>query len=44
MDANLREKDLLIVGFWSDWQYLNSIIGSAIENVAPLAELDVSRT
>lgn len=23
MAANLREKDLLVVGFWTDWAYLN---------------------
>ena len=37
MAANLRQKDLLIVGFWSDWQYLNQIIGSALNNVNPLS-------
>jgi hypothetical protein len=37
LDANLRGRDLLIVGFWSDWQYLNQILGSALEDVAPLS-------
>jgi hypothetical protein len=27
MAANLREKDLLVVGFWSDWAYLNENSG-----------------
>lgn len=37
MAANLRKKDLLVVGFWSDWEYLNRIIGSALEDVDPLS-------
>lgn len=37
MAANLREKDLLVIGFWSDWDYLNAIIGSALEDVQPLS-------
>jgi hypothetical protein len=37
MAANLRQKDLLIVGFWSDWEYLNAIISSALGEVQPLS-------
>jgi SIR2-like domain len=37
MAANLREKDLLIVGFWSDWAYLNEILGKALLDVSPLS-------
>lgn len=37
MAANLREKDLLVVGFWSDWSYLNDILGDAIKDVSPLS-------
>ena len=37
MAANLRQRDLLVVGFWSDWTYLNAIIGSALKDVAPLS-------
>ena len=37
MAASLRQKDLLIVGFWSDWKYLNGIIGIALEGVEPLS-------
>jgi len=44
MAANLREKDFLVVGFWTDWDYLNSVIGSALEGVTPrsvtLVDLD----
>lgn len=35
MDANQRERDLLIIGFWTDWRYLNKIIGDALTDVAP---------
>ena len=37
MAANLRQKDILVVGFWSDWQYLNQIIGAALNDVNPLS-------
>ncbi len=37
MAANLREKDLLVVGFWSDWSYLNAILAEAMTGVAPLS-------
>ena len=37
MAANLREKDFLIVGFWSDWAYLNEILESALEGMNPLS-------
>lgn len=33
MAANLRRKDLLIIGFWSDWQYLNQIVTAALTDV-----------
>ena len=35
--TNLRNKDLLVVGFWSDWKYLNQVLGSALNHVGPLA-------
>lgn len=35
MATNLREKDLLFVGFWSDWAYFNGIIGEALTGVEP---------
>lgn len=37
MAAHLRQKDLLVVGFWSDWEYLNAVIGSALTDVDPLS-------
>lgn len=37
MAANLRQKDLLVVGFWSDWQYLNAVLGEALIDVQPLS-------
>ena len=46
MASNLREKDLLIVGFWSDWSYLNEIIDNALQNVSPatITVVDLSET
>lgn len=35
MAANLRQKDLLVVGFWSDWDYLNQVLGDAVEGLNP---------
>jgi hypothetical protein len=37
MAANLRQKDLLVVGFWSDWEYLNAVMGEALIDVQPLS-------
>ena len=37
MAANLRQKDLLVVGFWSDWEYLNAVIGDALIDMQPLS-------
>ena len=37
MAANLRNKDLLVVGFWSDWSYLNAVLAEAMTDVAPLS-------
>jgi len=37
MAANLRQKDLLVIGFWSDWEYLNAVIGGALVDVQPLS-------
>jgi hypothetical protein len=37
MAANLRQKDLLVVGFWSDWDYLNRIVGDAVQSLEPLS-------
>ena len=33
--ANLRERDLLIIGFWSDWGYLNSILEECVSDIEP---------
>ncbi len=35
MEVYLRQKDLLIVGFWSDWDYLNQIMGRALKGIDP---------
>lgn len=37
MAANLRQKDLLVVGFWSDWDYLNQVVGGALHGLNPLS-------
>jgi len=37
MAANLQQKDLLVVGFWTDWAYLNTILGSVLGGLAPLS-------
>lgn len=37
MAANLRQKDLLVVGFWSDWDYLNQILDDAVQGLDPLS-------
>jgi len=37
MAANLRQKDLLVVGFWSDWEYLNQVIDGALQGLDPLS-------
>jgi len=46
MAANLRQKDLLVVGFWSDWDYLNQIVGSSLQGLNPLSVtvIDLSGT
>ena len=35
MSTNLRRKDLLIVGFWCDWNYLNEIFCSTLSALMP---------
>lgn len=37
MAHHLRESDLLVVGFWSDWSYLNTVLAEALTGVAPLS-------
>ena len=37
MASQLRERDFLVVGFWSDWGYLNAILGDALKAVTPLS-------
>ena len=37
MAANLRQKDLLVVGFWSDWHYLNAVLSEALIGMQPLS-------
>lgn len=35
LTSELRNRDIVFVGFWSDWKYLNSVIESALTNVRP---------
>lgn len=35
IEVNLREKDWLIVGYWSDWSYLNETLQAALLGVSP---------
>lgn len=35
MSANLRQKDFLVVGFWSDWTYLNTLLGTVLDGLSP---------
>lgn len=37
MAANLRQKDLLVVGFWSDWDYLNALLETVLDGLAPMS-------
>lgn len=37
MAAHLRQKDLLVVGFWSDWGYLNAVIQGALQGLDPVS-------
>jgi len=38
--ANLPEKDLVFLGFWSDWSYLNAVLSESVHSVhAPLVIL-----
>jgi hypothetical protein len=37
MAANLRQKDLLVVGFWTDWEYLNGVLATIVEGLSPLS-------
>ena len=37
MAANLRQKDLLVVGFWTDWDYLNAVLDDVVGGLAPLS-------
>lgn len=37
LNLNLRNKELLVIGFWSDWSYLNSVLSVALGAVHPSA-------
>jgi len=33
--ANLPQRDLLVVGFWSDWSYLNGLLEDCVSDIEP---------
>jgi hypothetical protein len=35
LTANLREKDIVVVGFWSDWAYLNVLLETCLVSAHP---------
>jgi len=35
LNLHLCDKDLLVVGFWSDWSYLNTVLDAALGEVHP---------
>jgi hypothetical protein len=35
LELNLGNKELLVIGFWSDWSYLNSVLSEALGDVHP---------
>ena len=35
MELNLPGRDLIIVGFWTDWGYLNNVLANALDGNAP---------
>ena len=44
MNLHLLGKDLLIVGFWTDWGYLNGVLANAftVQNAASVTVVDIS--
>ncbi|WP_397596716.1 hypothetical protein [Silanimonas sp.] len=35
LSGRLLDRDLLIVGFWTDWDYLNDALGSVLDRASP---------
>ena len=35
LDTRLADRDLLIVGYWTDWDYLNGVLDSVLQAVTP---------
>ncbi|HEX4409968.1 MAG TPA: SIR2 family protein [Xanthobacteraceae bacterium] len=46
INLHLPGKDLLIVGFWTDWGYLNDVLANAfaVQNAASVTVVDISTT
>lgn len=43
MNMNLPGKDLLIVGFWTDWGYLNEVLAGLLETQTPATVTVIDR-
>ena len=35
LNANLVNKDILIVGYWTDWDYLNTVLSQTLNDIYP---------
>ncbi|TRZ53145.1 hypothetical protein D4S03_02275 [bacterium] len=35
LNANLKERDLIFIGFWTDWAYLNNILENCVSKIEP---------
>lgn len=44
MTARLLQKDLLVLGFWSDWAYLNQILDNSFDQLTPRSVIVVDPT
>ncbi len=43
LPENLPNKDLLVIGFWTDWKYLNDILFSTLTQVTPASVILVDK-
>ena len=44
MNLNLPGRDILVIGFWTDWGYLNGVLANAfnVQNAASVTVIDIS--
>ena len=38
--AHLRDRDLVVIGYWTDWDYLNSVLERVVGSVRPACCMD----